>query len=92
MNPDSLTPSCAGPLNRAEWIKFLGLFFNLDAVATEAFDGINSSYYQTKASVVPSEDPPLMAFVDYYDYSESAYEVSLAAYKLDFTEVCHGKP
>ena len=80
---------CTGPLNRAEWIKFLGLFFNLDAIATEVFDSINSSYYETKARVVPSQEPPLMAFVDYYDYSdETAYEVSMAAYKLTFTEVC----
>ena len=35
-------------LRRAEWLKFLGLFFNMDAEASETFSSINESYYQTK--------------------------------------------
>ena len=41
----------AGVLNRAEWIKFLGLFFNQDALATTVFDGINASYYETASEI-----------------------------------------
>ena len=77
-----------GVLNRAEWFKFLGMFFNLDAVATNMFNNINESYYDTKASIEVAAEPPLMIFSDYYDYSdESAYEVSLAAYKVQYTQV-----
>ena len=41
----------AGVLNRAEWIKFLGMFFNQDALASSIFDGINASYYDTAAEI-----------------------------------------
>jgi hypothetical protein len=79
----------AGSLNRAEWIKFLGLFFNLDSTATQIFNSINASYYQTKASVKPAAKLPVMAFVDLYSYPpDTAFEVSLAAYKTQYTKVC----
>lgn len=78
----------AGPLNRAEWIKFLGVFFNLDSTATQIFNSVNTSYYATKASVTPNATRPVMAFVDLYSYPpDTAYEVSLAAYKVQFTQV-----
>jgi len=76
-------------LNRAEWIKFLGLFFNLDSTATQIFDSINSSYAQTKAGVKTAAKPPVLAFVDLYSYPpDTAFEVSLAAYKTQYTKVC----
>lgn len=86
--PQTFVSLVAGVLNRAEWFKFLGLFFNLDAVATNIFNNINESYYDTKASIEVAAEPPLMIFSDYYDYyDEFAYEVSLAAYKVQYTEV-----
>ena len=76
-----------GVLNRAEWFKFLGMFFNMDAAANELFDSINSSYYATAAEVVPGPQPPVVAFVDLYDYApDVAYEVSFAPYKLQYTQ------
>ncbi len=78
----------AGPLNRAEWFKFLGLFFNLDSVATTIFDTLNTSYYNNKATVSPAAKRPVLAFVDLYSYPpDTAYEVSLAAYKVQYTQV-----
>ena len=41
----------AGVLNRAEWIKFLGLFFNQDALASQIFDNINTTYHETAAEI-----------------------------------------
>ena len=39
------------------------------------------------------EDPPVMAFVDFYDYGEDeAYEISFAQYKLQYTEVWRTSP
>ena len=38
----------AGTLNRAEWVKFLGLFFNLEAEASEIFAGVQAEYEATK--------------------------------------------
>ena len=85
-----LTLSCliAGPLNRAEWLKFLGTFFNLDSVATSLFNTVNTSYYNAKATVSPAARRPVLAFVDLYSYPpDTAYEVSLAAYKVQYTQV-----
>ncbi len=44
----------AGALNRAEWIKFLGTFFNLDAEATAYFNGVVQAYNATKVNPVTS--------------------------------------
>ncbi len=41
-----------GALNRAEWIKFLGTFFNLDAEATAYFNGVVQAYNATKVCPV----------------------------------------
>lgn len=38
----------AGTLNRAEWVKFVGLFFNREADASAVFDGIKAEYEATK--------------------------------------------
>lgn len=79
-----------GVLSRAEWMKFLGLFFNMDAESSEIFAAINESYYQTVADVEAREqdgEPPVLAFVDMLDYDpDHAYEVSFAPYKLQYTE------
>lgn len=78
----------AGPLNRAEWIKFLGLFFNKDAAATMSFDQTANTYNTTKANAPKKATPPVMAFVDLYTYPpDTAYEVSLAPYKVQYTQV-----
>ena len=46
------TPRCpTGLLNRAEWVKFLALFLNRDAAASQAFDGIKAEYEATKVRV-----------------------------------------
>ena len=47
VEPD-VCPACSGALNRAEWIKFLGTFFNLDAAATAYFNGVVEAYNATK--------------------------------------------
>ena len=79
----------SGVLNRAEWIKFLGMFFNLDGAATASFNSINTSYYQTQATVsANSTKKPLMAFTQYYTVSpDSAYEIALPAYKRQYIQV-----
>ena len=37
-----------GPLNRAEWIKFVSLFFNKEAEANALFDNITAEYERYK--------------------------------------------
>lgn len=47
------TMSDTGPLNRAEWIKFVSLFFNKEAEANELFANISAEYerYQVRCHV-----------------------------------------
>lgn len=57
-------------------------------MATTIFNAVNASYYNNKASVTPAASRPVMAFVDLYSYPpDTAYEVSLAAYKVQYTQV-----
>ena len=48
-------------LNRAEWIKFLGLFFNQDALAGTIFATINESYYDIASDIRVSLSLPYKA-------------------------------
>ncbi|KAK9815804.1 hypothetical protein WJX72_009772 [[Myrmecia] bisecta] len=80
-----------GPLNRAEWIKFLGLFFNTEAAASSQFADINATYVQNSVPrSLPLGGRPTMAFVQNLTYFDGTslledLEVSLAAYKVAFT-------
>ena len=40
--------SPAGTLNRAEWVKFLGLFFNKEKEASNYFDSVEKQYNTIK--------------------------------------------
>ena len=45
----SLAPALtAGTLNRAEWVKFLGLFFNKEKEASQYFDTVERQYNRLK--------------------------------------------
>lgn len=41
----------AGTLNRAEWVKFLGLFFNKETEASQYFDSVERQYNRLKVGV-----------------------------------------
>lgn len=46
------------PLGRAEWIKFMALFFNKEKEAEEVFDMIEKNYVSTKDLIKPSQPKP----------------------------------
>jgi iron complex transport system substrate-binding protein len=46
------------PLGRAEWIKFMGLFFNREKEADSVFDAIEKNYLETKNKVNNVTDRP----------------------------------
>lgn len=50
------------PLGRAEWVKFMGLFFNAEAKANQSFDDVVEKYEAAKALVadIPEDDRPLV--------------------------------
>jgi hypothetical protein len=73
-------------LNRAEWIKFLALFFNKENQTN--FAAVNASYHQLKAPAVSNGSPPVIAFIQKFSYlmQGDSYQISFAPYKLDYIE------
>ncbi|KAL0043795.1 hypothetical protein WJX82_001269 [Trebouxia sp. C0006] len=86
-----------GSLNRAEWLKFMGLFFNMDDFANTVFDEINSTYYANSAMYTSAaamrSNTTTVAWVDRIDnitdYA-NAFEVSFAQYKVQYTSDAGG--
>ncbi|KAL3130726.1 hypothetical protein ABBQ38_000073 [Trebouxia sp. C0009 RCD-2024] len=89
-------PSDPGALNRAEWLKFMGLFFNMDDSANRIFSEINSSYYSKSASYQAAVvgAPKTVAWINRATlalYGANAFEVSYAPYKVQYTQDAGGQ-
>lgn len=85
----------AGTLSRAEWLKFMGLFFNMDDSANRIFSEINSSYYSKSASyqAAAGAAPQTVAWINRATadfYGANAFEVSYAPYKVQYTQDAGG--
>lgn len=50
------------PLARAEWIKYIAMFYNVEAAATDAYDEIVAAYEEAAelAATVPADEQPLV--------------------------------
>ncbi|KAI3437818.1 hypothetical protein D9Q98_000265 [Chlorella vulgaris] len=94
--PKSFALSAAldpGALNRAEWIKFVGLFFNLEKEATDVFDAIKAEYDATKAAAATKEaDKPVVAWAQYFSFPGlgESYQLSFDPYQTQLTEDAGG--
>jgi len=84
-----------GLLKRAEWIKYLGLFFNKEKEAAEAYAAIVESYEEVKeqsAAKVEAGAEPVIAWVSHFSYGdEEHFDVSFAGYKNELIEDVSGK-
>ncbi|KAL6767340.1 FAP24 [Auxenochlorella protothecoides x Auxenochlorella symbiontica] len=82
-----------GLLQRAEWIKFLGVFFNLDAYSSNLFTAIKNEFEQTKAAALAQEGPkPVVAWINHFMYgTQEWYQLSFAAYKTELVEAAGGQ-
>ncbi len=74
-----------GLLRRAEWIKYLGLFFNREKKAAEVYAAIVARYEAVKKqsmAEVEAGAEPVIAWVSHYNYDgEEHFDVSFAGYK-----------
>lgn len=82
-----------GPLNRAEWIKFFSVFFNLESNATEIYNQINNNYNCLKnlANSNGLSTKPVVAWTSYNEPSDynnhmASWVITDAEYKKIFTE------
>eukprot|EP00798_Chlamydomonas_sp_ICE-L_P007746 gene7746-921_t len=72
-----------GMLQRAEWIKYVSVFFNMEPEANAIFQGLEQRYETIKTAASMSSTKPLVAFIFYTppEWGE-AISVSFADYKL----------
>ncbi|KAL4424905.1 hypothetical protein ABPG77_002128 [Micractinium sp. CCAP 211/92] len=76
-----------GALNRAEWIKFVALFFNLEKNASDIYDAIQARYEATKAAAAGASTKPVVAWAQHFKYDKDEnYQLSFAPYKAELTE------
>ncbi|HEX2621726.1 MAG TPA: ABC transporter substrate-binding protein, partial [Phototrophicaceae bacterium] len=70
MNADWVEPTLLG---RAEWIKFLAAFYNVEGKANEIYDGIVSDYEAAAALVkdLPDDERVTVLWNSYQSYTES---------------------
>eukprot|EP00798_Chlamydomonas_sp_ICE-L_P006790 gene6790-30755_t len=82
-----------GMLQRAEWIKYVSVFFNLEPEANAIFQGLEQRYATIKTAASISSTKPLVAFVSYTppQWGE-AISVSFADYKLNLIDDAGGLP
>lgn len=61
------------PLGYAEWLKFMALFYNVEAEAEAAYNDIVTAYDETRALVedIPAEERPVVLWNVYTSYSEA---------------------
>jgi hypothetical protein len=77
-------------LNRAEWIKFVAAFFNLEDAAQKHMDEEAKRWEALRSEAAAKEATPHVAFIDNSGWS-GHYHISLAAYKTVLVEAAGGK-
>lgn len=84
-----------GVLNRVEWIKFLGLFFNRERAATQIFDELSQQYNATREAERRKADAgasPVVAFPAHFAFDgDENYQLSFADYKAQLVGDAGGK-
>jgi ABC-type Fe3+-hydroxamate transport system substrate-binding protein len=81
-------------LARAEWIKFIALFYNQEALALQVFNNISERYLctRTTTAVTHTGQPPVVAWTNTYTSTNSAgqtvqtWEVSTASYQMNLLQ------
>ncbi|XP_059450060.1 uncharacterized protein LOC132181032 [Corylus avellana] len=77
------------PLQRAEWIKFLGVFANLETTANQVYDAVKENYLcLTKVAASKKSFKPTVAWMGYYD---GVWSFTKEAFKLKYTEDAGGE-
>ncbi|KAJ2087270.1 hypothetical protein GGI09_006554 [Coemansia sp. S100] len=68
------------PLQRAEWIKFVAAFFNLEEQASKLFDSISAAYTCHQSNMQYLKSAPHAYWVEYTD-SPTTYQIITSAYQ-----------
>eukprot|EP01018_Ginkgo_biloba_P029478 Gb_03235 [translate_table: standard] len=74
-----------GPLKRAEWIKFVGAFFNHEERANQIFETIKDNYNCLKSGIANVTDKPMVAWLSYYEFIVDAGGLNIEKAELSQT-------
>ncbi|KAJ1804299.1 hypothetical protein LPJ56_006764, partial [Coemansia sp. RSA 2599] len=73
-----------GPLQKAEWIKFFGSFFNQEKAAASLFTSISESYNCHSKNMQRLKEPPHAYWVEYSDADgKKTYNIITTAYQKE---------
>ncbi|XP_058090518.1 uncharacterized protein LOC131236957 isoform X1 [Magnolia sinica] len=78
------------PLQRAEWIKYLGTYANLEARANQVFDAIKGNYI-CLSKTAASKAAPFKPVVAWLQYNEGVWSFTKEEYKLKYVEDAGGE-
>ncbi|KAK1410589.1 hypothetical protein QVD17_37126 [Tagetes erecta] len=76
------------PLQRAEWIKYLGVFANVETRANEIYAAVKSNYMCLVNSAASKKLKPIVAWMEFTD---GAWSFTKDAYKLKYIEDAGGE-
>ncbi|KAL9992987.1 hypothetical protein Hdeb2414_s1094g00981681 [Helianthus debilis subsp. tardiflorus] len=76
------------PLQRAEWIKYLGVFANVETRANEIYEAVKSNYMCLANSAASKKLKPIVAWMEFND---GVWTFTKEAYKLKYIEDAGGE-
>ncbi|KAD0812910.1 hypothetical protein E3N88_43667 [Mikania micrantha] len=76
------------PLQRAEWIKYLGVFANVEMRANEIYDAVKNNYMCLVNSTARKNLKPIVAWMEFND---GVWTFTKDAYKLKYIEDAGGE-
>ncbi|KAK2986867.1 hypothetical protein RJ640_009601, partial [Escallonia rubra] len=78
------------PLQRAEWIKYLGVYANMEVRANQVYDAVRENY-MCLVKAVASKTRSFKPIVAWMEYNNGLWSFTKEAYKLKYVEDAGGE-